>query len=182
MTGEGTLDDQYLEWLYSHVAATRNRNPSRSYWLLLKELYRTPFTWSIRNDDNRSGDGLDLRQEFMDECDVEDEDGFWTDLECSFLEMLIALSLRASFDSERTPVEWFWEMLQNMGIDKHTNKAFNNASRREVNEAVDRVINRTYSPDGRGGLFPLKSPHADQRTIELWYQMSSYLLEAEGYR
>jgi hypothetical protein len=39
-----------------------------------------------------------------------------------------------------------------------------------------RVINRTYGPDGSGGLFPLHKPHIlDQRRVELWYQMQYYL-------
>ena len=46
-----------------------------------------------------------------------------------------------------------------------------------VQERVDVFLDRAYSPDGTGGLFPLHEPDEDQRQVELWYQMSAYLLE-----
>jgi hypothetical protein len=38
-------------------------------------------------------------------------------------------------------------------------------------------VNREYDPDGRGGLFPLDGTHANQREVELWYQMQAYIIE-----
>jgi hypothetical protein len=46
-----------------------------------------------------------------------------------------------------------------------------------VDETLQRVIFRTYTSSGFGGLFPLKHAPDDQRRVELWYQMCSYLLE-----
>ena len=31
--------------------------------------------------------------------------------------------------------------------------------------------------NGTGGLFPLKRPRVNQRRVEVWYQMSEYLME-----
>ena len=38
-------------------------------------------------------------------------------------------------------------------------------------------VERRYKRSGEGGLFPLKNAAKDQRKVEIWYQLSSYLLE-----
>ena len=95
------------------------------------------------------------------------------------LEMIIALSRRASFEDEalETPVMWFWRLMHNLELEGHTDDVFEISIQEEVNETLDRLDNRTYSYDGSGGLFPLQHAHEDQRTVELWTQMSAYLLE-----
>lgn len=179
--GVGTLDDAYLEWLYGKVGAIRNRNPARSYWKLIKQLYATQFIWFIRNDNNRSADGLDLRIEFLEETDYDIDDPYhlWMDMECSMLEMLIALSRRLAFETDDSEVRWFWRLMQNLEIDRYTDELYEISIQEEVEEALYRVNNRTYSRDGVGGLFPLRNARRDQRKVELWYQMSSYLLEGD---
>ena len=42
---------------------------------------------------------------------------------------------------------------------------------------LNKIIDRGYSRRGVGGLFPLKYSKNDQRKVELWYQMHSYLIE-----
>jgi hypothetical protein len=39
------------------------------------------------------------------------------------------------------------------------------------------VIWRTYDRRGHGGLFPLQRSNRDQRRVEIWYQLSEYLLQ-----
>lgn len=177
----GTLDDAYFEWLYGQIGAVRNRNPARSYWLLAKQLYTTPFLWFIPNDDNRVEDGKELRFEFLDFTGfiLDDPRELWLDLECSMLEMLIALSRRLAFESDRPPLEWFWRLMQNLELERYSDDLYEIAIQEEVEETLNRINHRTYSADGTGGLFPLRDATHDQRKIELWYQMSSYLLEGE---
>jgi len=48
---------------------------------------------------------------------------------------------------------------------------------KKVDDILDRVIHRKYKANGEGGFFPLKETNNDQRDVELWYQMSEYVLE-----
>jgi hypothetical protein len=175
------LDDVYLEWLYSLVSSVTNRNPTQNHWHLLRQLYSKQFLGYIPNDDNRSADGKELRFEFLQSTGyyIDDPYGLWFDLDCSMLEMIIGLSRRASFEDEAlgTPVEWFWRMIHNLELDSYTDDIFEISISEEVEEVLDRVNGRSYEYNGSGGLFPLKHPHEDQRKVELWTQMSAYLLE-----
>jgi len=169
------LDELYFTWLYSQVGSTRLKDRNRTYWRLLKLMYTKEFVWIVPNDDNRIADGIDLRYEFVDQSRLNDVDREWINLECSFLEILVALSRRLSFQEERDPKDWFWEMIDNLELSKFTDGA--NFSDEQVIEVLDRVIWRTYYTNGEGGLFPLRHASADQRKIEIWYQMCAYLLE-----
>lgn len=179
--GTVSLDDAYLSWLYGLVSSVTNTNPQSNHRELLKVLYRSAFDGSLPNDDNRAFEGKELRFEFLQTTSypLDDPYGLWFDLDCSMLEMIIALSRRAALQDESggSPVEWFWRILHNLEIDGHTDDIFEVSIMEEVEEIVDRVNNRTYSRNGEGGLFPLRRARQDQRKIELWAQMSAYLLE-----
>lgn len=168
-------DDAYLRWLYQQVAQVRLRNPSRTYWSLLRHLYTTEFVWFIPNDDNRVEDGRELRYEFIEETGIQNVNDEWLDLGCSMLEMLIALSRRLAFEAEGRPRAWFWHLLHNVNLDQLTDAA--PYPEEEVSEILDTVIWRFYGKDGHGGLFPLKNARQDQTKIELWYQLAAYLLQ-----
>ena len=91
---DGTLDDQYLTWLYSQTGSVRLRNKARTHWSLLRQLYSKEFVWLVPNDDNRVEDGRDLRYEFLHETGHTRASREWLAMGCSFLEMLVALSRR----------------------------------------------------------------------------------------
>lgn len=169
----GTLDDLYLTWLYEQICDPHTDIPSRTFWNLARTLYRQPFFWFVPNDDNRVEDGRYLRVEFIEDLGL-DVDDKWMDLVCSMLELLVGLSRRLSFQAEGEPREWFWHLIDNLGIRYNDRRRF---PTREVEEVLETVIWRTYEPDGRGGLFPLRHPDRDQRDVEIWYQLSAYLLE-----
>lgn len=175
------LDEQYFMWLYQKVASVRLKNPALTYWSLLRQLHKKEFVWLIANDDNRVEDGKDLRIAFLDEV-RESATSEWLSMGCSMLEMLIALSARLAYESEddKETDDWFWELMRNIGLHEYADLYFKNVFTLElVNEALDRVIKRQYDETGYGGLFPLTFPRSDQRKVELWYQMSSYLLERQ---
>lgn len=182
INASGTLDDVYLTWLYGQVSSVQNRNPDHNHWLLLKQLYMKQFDGFVPNDDNRVADGKDLRIEFLQTTGypLDDPYGHWFDLGCSMLEMIIALARRAAFEDESlgSPVEWFWRMIHNLELDGYTDNVFEISIQEEVEEVLDRLNSRRYSYDGSGGLFPLRRATEDQRTVELWTQMSAYLLES----
>lgn len=170
----GTLDDFYLTWLYSQVGDVKERNKSRTYWKLFRQMYKTEFVWIIPNDDNRVQDGRALHHEWVDEEDINVKDEWWGP-GCSFLEMLIALSRRLAFEGEGHPATWFWHLMENLRLQDYTDHI--QYDPREVDEILQRVILRTFRSNGEGGLFPLRHARKDQRNVEIWYQMQAYLIE-----
>lgn len=174
------LDELYFHWLYSQVGDPETKNPSRSYWRMLKQLYTKEFVWIIPNDDNRIEDGKDLRFEFIDQSGLADVDLNWVQLGCSMFELLVGLSRRLAFEAEGEPRDWFWHLIRNLGLQDYNDRSRYNEQLVDV--VLDNVIWRNYSEDGHGGLFPLKcslSPIPDQREVELWYQLSAYVLDLD---
>lgn len=173
------LDELYFEWLYSQVSSVKLKNPQRTYWKLLRILFTHEFVWIIPNDDNRCEDGKDLRYDFLRCKGMEPEDAgrLWLDEDCSMLELLIGLSRRLAFDTNADEGEWFWELLENIGLHEYNDSV--HIPEQHVKAMLDRVIWRTYRRNGHGGLFPLRRPREDQRDVELWYQLNAYLIERD---
>jgi hypothetical protein len=171
---EGTLDDQYLTWLYSQVGEVKTRKSSKTYWNLLRKLFCTEFAWFVPNDDNRAEDGRELRLEWAASENIELPDN-WLRLGCSFLEMLIGLARRLDFQTEYSVVDWFWKLIENMELLGYNDRS--NFSETDVDDRTSTVIWRTYDHNGNGGLFPLRSASRDQREVEIWYQLCEYLLQ-----
>ena len=174
------LDERYLKWLYSQVASIEVATPANSYWTLLRELFTTEFVWLVANDDNRLEDGRDLRYEFIADAGIESPDEDWMTIGCSMLEMLIGLSRRLVFASE-TEMDvsvWFWHLLNNIHLAGFNDSYFRTERQRDyVSQILESVVYRNYRSDGVGGLFPLRDAKEDQRGVELWYQLSNYLME-----
>lgn len=169
------LDELYFEWLYAQVGDPEIKVPTRTYWRLLKLLFDKEFVWLVANDDNRIEDGKDLRYEFVDEANLKDVDPGWVKLGVSMLELLISLSRALAFEAEGEPRDWFWHLMDNLGL-----REFNDThdfADQEVEDILDRLIWRNYSYSGEGGLFPLRRAERDQRDVELWYQLCAYVLE-----
>jgi hypothetical protein len=177
MTTDGTLDERYLIWLHQQLEPDTQRNPARSHWLLCVHLFKTEFTWFVPNDNNRLLDGLDIRQRFIDEEEGGDVPGIWLGEPCTVLEMLIALAERMAYSSDKETDYWFWTMLENAGLRRYVDEIFDDDAKVDVEAIVQAILNREYHADGSGGLFPLRHGGRDQRQLELWYQMSQYLLE-----
>lgn len=170
----GTLDDRYLRWLYGQVADVKIRRGTQTFWKLLKQLYKKQFTWFVPNDANRAMDGLILRQEWAEEFGWETERE-WMELECSVLEMLLALARRAEFQNGDTTEYWFWRFLENLEFAE-----FHDSSRYSQNFVEDRlnvVLERKYDRFGNGGMFPIRNPREDQRRVEIWYQLCEYIVQ-----
>lgn len=174
---EVPLDEAYIQWLYGQVGSVRLKHSSHTYWNLLKILFTKEFVWFVPNDDNRVEDGRELRHEFIEELGLTHVDRNWLELGCSFLEMLIGLSRRLAFEAGGRPRDWFWHLLNNLELDVYADNIL--IPQKRVDDILDRVIWRTYRRDGHGGLFPLRHPKEDQTQVEIWYQLSAYLLEHE---
>lgn len=169
------LDEAYFNWLCSQVGQVQVRETSKTYRRLLRLLYQKEFVWHVANDDNRLADGRALRNEFVNELRLSDVDPVWMNLGCSMFEMLLALGRRLSFLDDDTPAYWFWHLIQNLDLHVYNDRM--EIDEQDVDDILERVIWRQYSPNGQGGLFPLKFPRDDQRKCEIWYQMNAYLLE-----
>lgn len=161
-------------WLYSQVADADAKDPSLTYWKLLKQLFTTEFVWLIPNDDNRLEDGKELRSEFLHETG-EEPDREWVEMGCSVLELIVGLSRRLADQVDGEPHYWFWHLMENLHL--HVYRDSRRLQKQRIADILERVIWRTYQSDGQGGFFPLKHPPEDQRNVELWYQLAHYVNE-----
>lgn len=175
----GDIYVQYRSWLLDRISV-RDVDIDRKYLKLIDYLLGREFEWFVDYDENRAADGLELRDEF--ECEtgiaVEELDDILPS-PCSVLEMMVSLAERIDsevYDPEkgRRTGLWFWEMIDNLGLDGMNYIMFD---RKECRKIVDSLLNRTYERDGTGGLFPCSDPDIDMRKAEIWYQMNVWLEE-----
>jgi hypothetical protein len=175
-------NDQYFTFLCDLVwdDVIESTDAENRTFQLLSQLYRTEFYSLIPNDDNRGMDGLDIREDFIDHQGGQQALPFGS---CSVLEMLIGLSFRLEFETsqskwEKTPTEWFWILINNLNLDFPSNNYLSEDEYQEkIVDIVTIFLERKYKNNGEGGLFPLKNPKNNQKKIEVWYQMSAYILE-----
>lgn len=170
------LEELYFNWLCDHVLRVGVSTPSLTYDKLFRLLHNTEYVWSVLGDDNRAGDGVELRAHFLLHHRVT-SDKNWLNLGCSLFEMLIAFSGRAEFVTEMSAEQWFWHILTNLKLEQYNDSHFLSVSR--VEDVLHRLIWRQYEYDGAGGMFPLREPAQDQRTVEIWYQFFAYLDEQD---
>lgn len=177
-----TKSDTYFEFLLDKVWIEPGDSIENELeFTLLETLYHTEFYSLVPNDDNRGEDGLDLRNEYDKIFDGSAMDPPF--VSSSMLEMLIGLSKRLEFESlesrwEKRPNEWFWVLINNLGIDFREATDYSEYDYRErIVQTLDNLLARRYKSNGEGGLFPLKNPRNDQKRVEIWYQMSEYTLE-----
>lgn len=173
-----TLNYAYFVWLLKKVSVSdRTMMATDQYGYLLDTLYQKTFYAVVNRDWNRGFDGELLREEFASEMGMKEPDIG----DCKVLEMLVALSRRIENEimydhtyGDRTS-EWFWMMVRNLGLLKYDNEHF---SEEPVDEILNRFLNREYSFDGVGGVFPMPGEkEKDQRDIEIWWQMQTFMLE-----
>lgn len=158
-------------------SAYRIRDTFR-YGRLLWQLHNTEFVPMLTMDNNRIYDAYELRRSLG-----------YTDTThpvCMY-EMMVALAQRLETDimhgtsvKDRTN-EWFWRMIDSLGLSEMDDEKYDSVF---VEHTLQRFMNRTYSPNGEGGLFTISNPNVDMRKEEIWYQAGLYLtnvLREEGY-
>lgn len=164
--------NRYLDYLCNIVGK------ANKYGCLLEQLHEIEFYSLVPNDDNREADGTHLRNMFIEE-EGQHASSFMPRGGCTVLEMLIGLAFRLEFELlggqyEQPPSYWFWVLIGNLGLSRCTDDRFR---REDVRNIVQILLDRQYSTNGRGGLFPLKVSQRDQRRVEIWYQMSAWVIE-----
>ena len=172
--------DPYFDWLCLTIGID-GRVQGRNYIQLARALHETEFRAKLPADNNRAMDGMHLRVDFM-----QTHGAYGTATNrggCTMLEMLTAIAKRMSFlmygnEKRHQTGYYFRTLLKNLGLDKLTDDRWDMVNGDFFTEdAVYRVVDRQYEWDGKGGLFPLKTPRGDQRGVEIWYQMQAWLGE-----
>lgn len=173
------LENEYFEWMCKLVYDEKYFK-HRSYQKLLTYLNNREFVYILDMDGNRAEDGIDLRYRFGYEnhCDYPIIAHYLDVRPCSILEMMVALAFRCEEHimgdpdiGDRTG-QWFWGMVASLGLENMDDVGFDE---RYADGIIERFLNREYKRDGKGGLFTVKHSHRDLSSIEIWYQMHSYL-------
>lgn len=173
------LINNYFDWIYRRVCDDEVIRGKR-YYKLLSYLHNIDFDYIIAMDSNRASDGINLRYRFGYECDHHAAmvTCYLDDRDCSVLEMIVALAIRCVEDvmdeanMGNQVSQWFWIMMDNLGLSEMTDNHFNEAY---VSEVVDDFLYRRYGRDGTGGLFVIEDCDRDLRSVEIWCQMMWYL-------
>ena len=168
----------YFEWLIEQLKLSSNH--VEHYLTVFSVAHSIPFEARVKGDSNRVEDGLALRVEFMNDLDFVGPDdeplNLVDDERCTVLEMLVGLSgrlceLAFSANSSTTKGFWFIMLMDNLKISSSIE------DEEYISKAFTYMVTRNYHVSGKGGLFPLRRPKEDQRTVELWMQMNQWFLE-----
>lgn len=169
----------YIDWLWNIV-----KDGHENYYELFMILNSTPFRYIISYDYNRYSDGLRLRDRYIQSNNLPDDlrNSFG---DCSVLEMILALVIAGiehfgDYDHfEDEIVRMFWDCIDTLGLSRYTDDYFDIESSREVRDILERFMDRTYSPNGDGGLFYIQNPREDLRRVEIWKQLCWYMTQEE---
>lgn len=164
--------DLYFKYLCSLVGI----DDDSVYSMLTSFLMGFPYNYIYAMDGNREIDGINLRYKFGHENGIPSAviAGEIDNRECSVLEMLIALSIRANdiVTSEDDASFIFWSFIENLGLASQTNKMFDEDY---CHICISQFLNHEYQPDGRGGLVTIPNPPTDLRYVEIWDQVMWWL-------
>ena len=169
---------QYNQWLLEKIHGYDVQYSDFSKLLdLLSSIDYVYYAYHNGSDKDRYRDGLDLRNLYSEATN----DFYilsWTQ-DCSVLEMLIALAIKIDFGLMGIPNKdnsyyWFWLMIKNLGLDKMTDKNFDEFYIRDI---INSWLNRDIDFNGSGGIFPLKYSESDQRNESTWNQLNNYINE-----
>ena len=171
----------YFHWICGKL------DPDEKYTILMRYLFEMEFVWINEYDENRAEDGCNLRLRYEQESGEECQDD-WMEWPCSILEMMYALAIRfedsvmydISYGEDRTS-QWFWMMVETLGLGMCNDvewRADPGDALDYFTERIEMFINRLYSPDGDGSLFPMgKKCPKDWAETEIWTQMMCYYNE-----
>lgn len=170
-----SLDSAYFSWLTDQISSYAEERVA--YSTLLKTLYETPFDSVDGLDDNRVVDGIFLRKSFLFETGIKNASIEWVQMDCSFFEMLVAISSRMSIMMDYDQEYCFWKMLNNMRLVYSDDEMTYMGSL--VVDRIEKVINRSYESNGEGSIFPLQNPPYgwDSTKQEVLIQMYEYIKE-----
>lgn len=173
------LSREYFKWM-CQLVCIKPYDRRLSYSKLLNHLNDIDFQYILPMDGNRAEDGIALRYRFGYEKEYADSmvASYLDNRPCSVLEMLIALAFRCEEhimdnpDTGNRMGQWFWDMIDNLGLESMNNSQFNAAY---TDDVIFRFMERKYKRNGEGGLFTINHCKYDMRNVEIWYQLNWYL-------
>ena len=169
------LWDLYLQHLIWRCRLENERGMECLFSILHNIMFRSV----LERDRNREDDGLFLRERFQFPVKYERFIHDFVVKECSVMEVLVALAIRADNEivgdpAEGHPEKFFMEMIKNLGLYRLVKRRYDE---RDVNKIIQRWLSRRFESDGRGSPFPVRYDYRDQRGLEIWDQMNSYISE-----
>ena len=171
------LKQSYFEYLVDYICDKRHKRSS--YLPVLDLLHGIPFVVVVEMDDQRMSDGLYLRERYLQKIDKYDQLDIFEEDKASVLEVLIGIAQRLEFQvgdgmiGDHT-AEKFWELLANLDIEKYDSRRYFPL---EIKEKVRNWMLRKYDFYGNGSIFPVKRCEKDMRELQIWDQMSVYVME-----
>jgi len=165
--------DEYYEWLMDIIDG-----PGK-YSKVLRRMWKTEFYAIVENDNNRAADGIELRYHYEyvtgENCNKEGA--------CTLLEMIVGVARRVENDflydpeyDDRTYI-WFWEMFYNLGLGDYDDMQYNDVKVRDI---IEDFLDRRVVKGEIRSLFPSKWDKNKWPEMEIWRQMSIYILEKYG--
>lgn len=149
------------------------------YIPLLDLLHSMKFEYFIDMDANRAADGEYLRKKWLQSEGIYEYLYVFDDEKASVLEVLIAIAERLEFQvgdimkGDHT-ADKFWEILRNLDIEKYDSGNFKPLN---IKEKVRNWMYRKYKKNGFGSIFPCEKCEKDMRNLQIWDQMSVYMME-----
>lgn len=170
------INEQYFDFLCQEGQLTKV--PCVRYMDLWRLLHQVPFHVELQRDENRMGDAMELRRRFLGIRG----NHFDSVQYISVFEVLLAFAMRIDLEyvgtpGEKHPDRIMLEMIKNLGIDKFDGVQYGESF---VRNKLNRWMYREYNFNGIGGLFPVRQDSRDQRLLEMWEQMLSYVHENYG--
>lgn len=151
--------------------------PCMRYDELWRFLFEYDFRVVVPNDMNRVIDTYEIRRRYRIRSNNYQET-IETGV-ASVLEVLVAFAQRIDLEYVGIPGEYhpervIYEMILNLEFDRWNKTGY---GRQFVEQKLNRWLDRVYTRKGIGGAFPINTDPRDQRELELWEQMISYIHE-----
>ena len=149
------------------------------YIPLLDLLNSIPFVVMVDMDENRADYGAFLRKRWLQNEDLYEYLYEFDDDKVSVLEVLIGIAQRLEdqvgdvMEGDHTS-DRFWEILHNLDIEKYDSKNYKPLN---IKEKVRNWMLRKYKNDGSGSIFPIKNVVKNYNSLQIWDQMSIYVME-----
>lgn len=174
---------------------------------LAQLFFETDFRWDkdIPDDENRGKEGLALREQYaifvitgQRSTLISKEEWKYVDIlkksilgPVTVFEVLVCLARDLNdllnLDQESHVDQYFGQLMENVGFNFYDEEDWDESPekvKKYWKKLLDRVLDRTYLPDGEGGLFPLDVTDSidedgnltipDQRKRTIWSQMNDW--------
>lgn len=173
----------YFDWMMEKVENSYEPGGAGTHRLLLRRLHELEFYTVLPRDEDRIQDGLDMREDYSNDCRIIP----WDDAEryspCSMLEIMVSMCWRFETNVMSNDLygnrfgKWFWMMIENCGLSFLNDRSYTYDADNYVAAVMRRICDRSYEANGDGSFFPLREPRGDMRKTDLWYQLQWYVTE-----